>query len=77
MFGKKLHEKMKGAASPTWIIMVFIVMLIGVVLLGPFADQVSLASGGNVTGAAKTITDLLPLFFAIIILLIAVRKLGK
>lgn len=65
---------MAEGSKPIWIIMVFIVMLIGVVLLTPFANQVS-GVGGNVTGAAKTITDLLPLFFAIIILLVAVKKL--
>jgi len=60
----------------TWVIMVFIVLLIGVVLAGPIADQVYVATtGSNITGAARTIVNLLPLFFAIILLLIAVKKL--
>jgi len=55
------------------IINIFITMLVGIVLLGPFADEVTLAASGNVTGAALSITNLLPLFFAILILLVAVK----
>ena len=59
------------------IINIFIVMLVGIVLLGPFADQVNLAATGNVTGAALAITNLLPLFFAILILLVAVKVISR
>lgn len=43
----------------------FIEILIGANLIGPVADQIDLATTKNVTGAAATITDLVPLFFAI------------
>ena len=53
----------------------FIVIIIGVNLIGPIADSVELAKtgsttdgGANVSGAAATILDLTPLFFSLGIL---------
>jgi len=43
----------------------FIVIIIGVNLIGTVADEVSAAQSGNVTGAASTILGLTPLFFAL------------
>lgn len=43
----------------------FIEVLIGMNLIGPIADQTVAATSGNVTGAAAQITRLVPLFFAI------------
>ena len=51
----------------------FIVVVIGVNLIGPIADDVSLNTDGNcetsgcfnLTGATATILDLVPLFFAL------------
>ena len=43
----------------------FIVIIIGVNLIGTVADEVVRAQNGNVTGAASTILGLTPLFFAL------------
>ena len=43
----------------------FIVIIIGVNLIGTVADEVNAAQAGNVTGAASTILGLTPLFFAL------------
>ena len=49
----------------------FITILVGVVLIDPIGDQVSLATSNqsngstNVTGASYTITGLITLFFAL------------
>ena len=43
----------------------FIVIIIGVNLIGTIADEVKAAQDGNVTGAASTILGLTPLFFAL------------
>jgi len=43
----------------------FIVIIIGVNLIGTVADEVVAAQAGNVTGAASTILGLTPLFFAL------------
>lgn len=43
----------------------FIVIIVGVNLIGPVADAVVAAQGGNVTGAASTILGLTTLFFAL------------
>ena len=43
----------------------FIVIIVGVNLIGTVADQVAGAKAGNVTGAAATILGLTPLFFAL------------
>ena len=43
----------------------FIVIIIGVNLIGTVADEVHAAQAGNVTGAASTILGLTPLFFAL------------
>jgi len=43
----------------------FIVIIIGVNLIGTVADEVKGAQDGNVTGAASTILGLTPLFFAL------------
>ena len=43
----------------------FIVILVGVTLIPTVADQISDATGGNVTGAAATILDLTTIFFAL------------
>ena len=46
----------------------FIVIIIGVNLIGPVANEVVRAQAGNVTGSASTILGLTPLFFALGIL---------
>lgn len=71
----KNQASMKGQVSVGRVIIIFITMLVGVVLLEPFADEVA-GVGGNVTGAALSITNLLPLFFALIILLVAVAAIA-
>ncbi len=43
----------------------FIVIIIGVNLIGTVANEVTAAQAGNVTGAASTILGLTPLFFAL------------
>ena len=43
----------------------FIVIIIGVNLIGTVANEVSAARSGNVTGAASTILGLTPLFYAL------------
>jgi len=43
----------------------FIVIIIGVNLIGTVADEVFAARSGNVTGAASTILNLTPLFFSL------------
>jgi hypothetical protein len=43
----------------------FIVIIVGVNLIGTVADQVDIATSGNVTGASATILNLTPLFFAL------------
>ncbi len=43
----------------------FIVIIVGVSLLPTVAQEVNVAQGGNVTGAASTILGLVPLFFAL------------
>ena len=43
----------------------FIVIIIGVNLIGTVADEVVSAQNGNVIGAASTILGLTPLFFAL------------
>ena len=43
----------------------FIVIIVGVNLIGTVADEVKRAQDGNVTGAASTILGLTPLFFAL------------
>ncbi len=43
----------------------FIVIIIGVNLIGTVADEVVAAQAGNVTGAASTILGLTPLFFSL------------
>ena len=43
----------------------FIVILVGVTLLPPIADQIAGAQGGNVTGAASTILGLTVIFYAL------------
>lgn len=45
----------------------FIVIVVGVTLLPSVNTQVGRAVGGNVTGAAATILNLTPLFFALAI----------
>lgn len=51
----------------------FITILIGVNLIGPVADQVDLATQGNVTGSSATILDLVTLFFALGIMVAGVN----
>ena len=43
----------------------FVVILVGVTLIPTVADQVTAAQGGNVTGAASSILDLVTIFFAL------------
>ncbi len=59
---------MMGKIEPSAIIMIFITMVIGVSLLVPFAQEAGTAAAdGNITGAAATMTGLLPLFFVLIL----------
>ncbi len=50
----------------------FIVIIIGVNLIGTVANEVTAAQAGNVTGAASTILGLTPLFFALGIMSVGV-----
>jgi len=43
----------------------FIIIVVGVSLLPTVANEVDTATQGNVTGAAETILNLVPLFFAL------------
>ena len=43
----------------------FIVILVGVTLIGTVADEVVAAQGKNVTGASSTILGLTTIFFAL------------
>lgn len=51
----------------------FITILIGVNLIPSVADQISLATGGNVTGSSATILNLVTLFFALGIMVAGVN----
>ena len=51
----------------------FITILIGANLIGPVADQIDLATQGNVTGSSATILDLVTLFFALGIMVAGVN----
>jgi len=72
------RTKVLGAAT---LIGLFVAVLIGVTLLDPFADelQATLYQSGNtslptnITGATLTIMSLLPLFFALAILIVMVK----
>jgi hypothetical protein len=78
VLGMDFRKKLKGQGIGVGrVISVFVTMLVGVVLLTPFADEVAAAAGGNVTGAALSITNLLPLFFALLILLVAVVVISR
>lgn len=77
--------------SPKEIIMVFVLLIIGASLLSPIADivfttthyQNTWANGTfngtyvatNVTGASASIIGLLALFFVIVLIMIAVKKI--
>ncbi len=50
---------------------IFIALLIGVSLVGPFQSEVTTASA-NVTGSAGTLISFLPLLFVVILILSAV-----
>ncbi|GAG82365.1 unnamed protein product [marine sediment metagenome] len=68
---------LKGVtASPNTLIMAFVAIVIGASLVGPLADIVSMP-GGNVTGAALAIYGLLTLFFVIIVIMVAVKAIGR
>ena len=51
----------------------FITILIGTNLIGPVADNVVSAQGGNVTGSSDTILGLVTLFFALAIMVAGVN----
>lgn len=68
--------------TPKEIVMTFVLLVIGASLVGPVGETVFLAlrnssQGGpsNVTGASASILGLLTLFFVIIIIIIAVKKI--
>lgn len=71
-----IKNRFKGITSPGAIIAVFVMIVIGASLAGPLADIVS-QPGGNVTGATLAIYSLLTLFFVIIIIMAAVKAIGK
>ena len=57
------------------IIAAFIGIVIGISLVDPIAD---IANASNITGAAATLLGLVPLFFVVGIILIAIRgMIGK
>jgi hypothetical protein len=68
---------MKGAMPiVTLIIAVFLAIIIATALLPTIADQTIGVSGtGNITGVTATIVDLIPLFYAIGIILIVLGSL--
>lgn len=51
----------------------FITIVVGVNLIPTVADQISLATSGNVTGSSASILNLVTLFFAIGIMVAAVN----
>ncbi len=71
---------MLGKVNPATIVMIFITLLIGVSLLPTFAQETGVAQGdGNITGAACTMTGLLPLFYVLILVMagLAYIKFGR
>jgi hypothetical protein len=62
--------------SPATLIMAFVAIVIGASLVSPLADIVA-GVGGNVTGASLAIYGLLTLFFVIIVIMTAVKAIGK
>ena len=54
----------------------FITILIGVNLIPSVADQISIATSGNVTGSSATILQLVTLFFALGIMVAGVNIAG-
>lgn len=52
----------------------FIVILVGVNLVPSVADTVEGANTGNVTGAASSILDLVPLFFILGIVITTIQS---
>lgn len=67
---------MAATLSPSAIIMAFVTIVIGASLVSPLADIVA-GVGGNVTGASLAIYVLLTLFFVILIIMVAVKAIGK
>ena len=60
------------------IIMVVLVIFLATALIGDIADEVEGARGGNVTGSASTILNLVKLVFAMGIVVLAIRgMIGK
>lgn len=65
------------------LIAIMLVLLIGVSMVTPIADTVDSAkapggnaSKSNLTGTQKTLIDIVPLIFVVIILLLAVGAIG-
>ena len=54
------------------LVITFILMILGLSLTGTVADTVYEAGTGNVTGVAKTLLDLVPMFWVLIVLAIGV-----
>jgi len=72
--------KKTKAVSVGSLVSVFVAALVGIVLLNPFASEVVTVTNtsiSNVTGAANTITGLLPLFFAILIIFVFIVKFTR
>lgn len=69
-------ERLKGAVSPGSLIMAFVAIVIGASLVNPLATIVA-GVGSNVTGAALAIYGLLTLFFVIVVIMVAVKAIGK
>lgn len=70
----KSFTRLKGAISPSYIIMAFVSIVIGASLVSPLADIIA-GVGGNVTGAALAIYGLLVLFFVIVVIMVAVKAI--
>jgi hypothetical protein len=58
------------------LISVFLIIVVGTALLPTVADQsIGISGTGNITGVTATVVDLIPLFFAIGIVLITLGGL--
>ena len=66
----------KGAISIGGILVVFITVLIGAVLAGPFQSQL-VANLVNYTGGASAIGDQIPLFYILLLVAVIIAPVAK
>jgi len=66
----------RGAISIGGILVVFITVLIGAVLAGPFLSQIT-ANLVNYTGGALAIGNQLPLFYVLLLVAVIVAPVAK